>query len=81
MIIKSEVCTLLEQRLGGQLSGDEISALAAEIEELQTGWEEVHFDSQEMGYTLSVECLDICALAEAVGQGKEIRFFKRRVSS
>ena len=81
MIVRSELTALLAGRLGDRLPQEEIAALAEEIDGLEAGWEEVRFDPRAMGYTMSVECEDICSLAEAIGKGQEVRFFRRRASA
>lgn len=78
MIVRDDLVKSLKRKLDGRLSEAEIDALAKEITGLQGDWEEINIDPQEMGYTMSVDCSDICALAEAIAKGREIRFFMRK---
>lgn len=81
MVVRNELLALLQQRLKGRLPDNEIARLAEEIAGLDQEWEEVDIDPETMGYTLSVDCPDICALAEAISKGEEFRFFRKKVSA
>ncbi len=79
MFGKNEVVRVLEKHLGADRSKESIQELAREIVELEKEWEEVPIVDEEMGYTLKVDCQDICALAEQIQKGAIIRLFRKRV--
>ena len=81
MIGKNEIVQVLEKHLGSDRSKESIQKLAQELVALEKDWEELQFEEEEMGYTMKVDCGDICFLAEQIQKGATVRIFRKRVSS
>jgi len=78
MIPQKRLQELLEKRLKGLVPEDQIEVLLSEIENLSDDWEEMGVSHQQMGYSLSLNCPDICWLADQVDKGEVIRIFRRK---
>ncbi len=78
MIPRKELLSLLEARLKGALPPEAVQILAGEILELENGWEEMHISHQDMGYSVSVKCSDICWLADQVDHGAVLKLYRKK---
>jgi hypothetical protein len=78
MIPRRELEDLLEDRLNGVLPKQEVRELITEIEHLEDDWEEMNVAHREMGYSMSVNCPDICWLADQIYNGAQIKLYRRR---
>jgi len=78
MIPRTELAGLLRNRLGDYLSNEKLDELATEILSLEGGWEELDVTHKEMGYSMSVNCTDICWLANQVDHGAVIRMCRKK---
>ena len=78
MIPRTELAGLLRNRLGAYLSNEKLDELATEILSLEGGWEELDVSHKEMGYSMSVNCTDICWLAEQVDHGAVIKMCRKK---
>jgi len=78
MIPEKELEELLQSRLQGSISPTQIQSLLLDIRRLGNEWEEVNVAHKEMGYSMSVNCPDICWLADQVYQGESIRMFRKK---
>ncbi len=57
---------------------DKLQELVNEIVALEGDWEEMSVSHSDMGYSASVNCADICWLAEQVDRGAVIKLFRKR---
>ena len=78
MIPRTELADLLRNRLGDYLPKAKLDELATEILNLEAGWEEIDISHKEMGYSMSVNCSDICWLADQVDHGAVIKMYKKK---
>lgn len=78
MIVKEEVEKVLNKYLDLPLTAELIGQITAEIVALQREWEELEIPPEEMGYSASVNCVDICAIDKLIEQGEIIKFFRKR---
>jgi hypothetical protein len=78
MIYPAELELLLNNRLEGTLSKEKLADLLREIQALSDEWEEVPISHREMGYSMSVNCPDICCLAEQIYEGNVFKFYRKR---
>jgi hypothetical protein len=78
MIPKRELQELLQSRLEGILPQEDFQGLVTEIERLEDDWQEMNVAHREMGYSMSVNCPDICWLADQVYNGAQIKFYRRK---
>ncbi len=78
MIPRTELAELLRNRLSDSLSQEKLDELANEILNLEAGWEELDVSHKEMGYSMSVNCPDICWLADQVDHGSVIRMYRKK---
>jgi hypothetical protein len=77
MIDREKVMAVLTKRFAGASPGD-LAAAANAIVGLEDEWEEVTGDDARLGYHYSVDCGEICYLAELAETGAEFRIFRRR---
>jgi hypothetical protein len=77
MIDREKVLTVLHKRFPGA-SVDQLAAAANAIVGLDDEWEDVTSREAELGYNYSLQCAEICYLAEQVQQGTEFRIFMKR---
>jgi hypothetical protein len=77
MIDREKVLTVLHKRFPGA-SVDQLAAAANAIVGLDDEWEDVTSREAELGYNYSLQCSEICYLAEQVQQGTEFRIFMKR---
>jgi hypothetical protein len=78
MVPRRELEELLQNRLKGVLPQQEFRDLVTEIERLEDDWEEMKVAHREMGYSMSVNCPDICWLADQVYSGAQIKLYRRK---
>ena len=76
MIDRQKLETVLGRRFPGA-TRPQIAAAANAIMGLEDEWEEVG-TPDDFGYTLSSQCVDICALAREADSGTEYRVLRRR---
>lgn len=77
MIDREKVLTVLRNRFPGA-TVEQMAAAANAIVGLEDEWEDVSRRAAELGFHFSVQCGDICYLAEQVQRGAEFRLFRRR---
>jgi hypothetical protein len=78
MIPTRELQELLHSRLERILPQQAFQSLMTEIEHLENDWEEMNVAHRKMGYSMSVNCPDICWLADQVYSGAQIKFYRRK---
>ena len=77
MIDREKVLAVLHKRFPGS-PADQIAAAANAIVGLGDEWEDVTAKEPELGYHFSVQCGEICFLAEQVQQGAQFRLLMKR---
>lgn len=77
MVDRQKVLAVLDSRFPGA-GPQQLAAAADAIVELDDDWEEVIGHDEELGFNFSVQCPDICYLADEVRRGAEVRIFLRR---
>lgn len=78
MIPQNELEELLRNRLKDSITPQQIELLLGDVTKLSNEWEEMDVTHKEMGYSMSVNCPDICWLADQVYQGARIRMFRKK---
>jgi hypothetical protein len=78
MIDREKVLAVLHKRFPSA-TPDQLAAAANAIVGLDDEWEDVTGHEPELGYHFSVQCGEICYLAEQTQLGAQFRVFKRRV--
>ncbi len=78
MIPRKELINLLRDRLKGAVSPEKVDDLAGEIMNLEGEWEEMDVSHRDMGYSVSVNCQDICWLADQVDRGAVIKLYRKK---
>ena len=78
MIPRNELVSLLQRRLNGVVPQEKLDQLVADILGLEDGWEEMSISHRDMGYSMSVNCPDICWLADQIEQGAVIKLFRKK---
>jgi len=78
MIDREKVLSVLQKRFPGS-TPDQLAAAANAIVGLDDEWIDVTSRESELGYHFSVQCSEICYLADQVQQGGEFRIFKKRI--
>jgi hypothetical protein len=79
MIDREKVLAVLRKRFPGA-AVDQVAAAANAIVGLEDEWEDVTNHEPEFGYHFSVQCGEICYLAEQQQLGSQFRVFRRRAS-
>jgi hypothetical protein len=77
MIDREKVLTVLNKRFAGA-TPEQCAAAANAIVGLDDEWEDVTEREPELGYHFSVQCTEICYLADLAQHGAEVRVFVRR---
>jgi|FaiFalFF_MnMetaG_3_1042247.scaffolds.fasta_scaffold13072_2 uncharacterized protein YcsI (UPF0317 family) len=73
------ILNVLRQHLGETLPEDRLTAIAEEIgRALAAAWEEVPLVDEEMGYTASLELVDVCLIDRLLNEGYDIRVYRSR---
>ncbi|MEW5983733.1 MAG: hypothetical protein AB1806_15380 [Acidobacteriota bacterium] len=80
MIDREKVLVVLRKRFPGS-SPEQIAAAANAIVGLEDEWMDVTDREPQMGYHFSVQCGEICFLADQVQQGAQFRLLMRRAPS
>lgn len=81
MVDREKVIAVLRKRFE-RASAEQIAAAANAIVGLEEEWEEVTGHEPDFGFHFSVQCNDICYLAEEIERGSQFRvFIKRRTGS
>ncbi len=78
MIPRSDLTELLQKRLQEYMPKQKLQELITDILALEEGWEELEVSHRDMGYSMSVNCPDICFLADQIDQGSIIKLFRKR---
>ncbi len=79
MIDREKVLAVLHKRFPGA-TADQFAAAANAIVGLDDEWEDVSSHEAEFGYHFSIQCREICYLAEQFQQGGQFRIFRRRLA-
>lgn len=77
MIDREKVLAVLQKRFPGS-SPDQVAAAANAIVGLEDDWVDVTSRETELGYHFSVQCGEICFLADQVQQGSLFRLFMKK---
>jgi hypothetical protein len=77
MVDREKVLAVLAKRFPGG-TPEQMAAAANAIVGLSDEWEEVTEREPDLGYHFSVQCSDICYLAEQNQRGDQFRLFRRR---
>lgn len=77
MIDREKVLAVLHKRFPGS-TPDQIAAAANAIVGLEDEWVDVTDREPQMGYHFSVQCGEICFLADQIQQGAQFRLLMRR---
>lgn len=80
MIDREKVLVVLRKRFPGS-SPDQIAGAANAIVGLDDEWIDVSEREPQMGYHFSVQCGEICFLADQIQQGAQFRLLMRRPSA
>jgi hypothetical protein len=78
MIPRRELSELLQQRLTAYMPAEKVEELIGDILGLEEGWEELDVAHRDMGYSMSVNCSDICWLADQVDRGAVFKLFRKK---
>ena len=79
MLDREKVLAVLHKRFPTAAPAD-LAAAANAIVRLEDEWEDVTAHEPEFGYHFSVQCGEICYLAEQTDRGGQFRVFRRRAS-
>ena len=79
MIDREKVLAVLRKRFPGS-TPEQFAAAANAIVGLDDEWEDVTGHESEFGYHFSVQCGEMCYLAEQAGLGAQFRLFRRRAA-
>ena len=77
MIDREKVLAVLQKRFRGS-APDQLAAAANAIVGLDDEWEDVSVRERELGYHYSIQCGEICYLADQVQRGSQFRLFMKR---
>jgi hypothetical protein len=79
MIDREKVLAVLQKRFPGS-APDQLAAAANAIVGLDDEWEDVTNREPELGYHFSVQCGEICYLADEAQRGTQFRILMKRSS-
>lgn len=77
MIDREKVLAVIHKRFPGA-TPDQVAAAANAIVGLDDEWIDVTAREPELGYHFSVQCSEICYLADQLQQGAQFRIFMKR---
>jgi len=77
MVDREKVLAVLARRFPGS-TPEQLAAAANAIVGLDEEWEEVTDREAELGYHFSIQCSDICYLANEIENGAVFRLFRKR---
>ena len=80
MLDREKVLTVLSKRFPGA-TAEQMAAAANAIVGLDDEWEEVTSHEPDFGYHYSVQCGDICYIANERESGAKLRLFRRRTAA
>jgi hypothetical protein len=78
MIDREKVLAVLHKRFPGS-TPDQVAAAANAIVGLDDEWIDVTSRETELGYHFSVQCSEICFLADQTQQGSQFRLFMKKM--
>ena len=78
MIDREKVLAVLQKRFPGS-AAEQLAAAANAIVGLEDEWVDVTSREPELGYHFSVQCGEICYLADQVQQGAQFRILRKRL--
>ena len=78
MIPHEDLEQILLSRLESLLPSEQIAELVSEIEQIENEWEEVQVQHRQMGYSMSLNCPDICWLADQIFKGEILKFHRKK---
>lgn len=77
MVDREKVLAVIRRRFPGA-APDQAAAAANAIVGLEDEWEDVSSREDELGYHYSVNCTDICYLAQQAERGDIFRIYRRK---
>ena len=80
MLDRQKIESVLTRRFPGARPGD-VAAATNAIMGLGDEWEDVTAREPEFGYHFSIQCGEICYMAEQIQMGAQFRVFKKRFDS
>jgi hypothetical protein len=78
MIDREKVLAVLLKRFPGS-TPEQVAAAANAIVGLEDEWVDVTAREAELGYHFSVQCSEICFLADQTQQGSQFRLFMKKM--
>jgi hypothetical protein len=78
MIPRKELTELLRTRLLDFIPPKVTEKLITDILLLEEEWEEINVEPREMGYSTSIDCSNICWLANQVEQGAVFKIYRKK---
>jgi hypothetical protein len=78
MIPRRELTELLQSRLTTYMPTEKVDELISAILGLEADWEELDVAHRDMGYSMSVNCPDICWLADQVDRGAVFKLYRKK---
>ncbi len=79
MLEKALIVDILRSHLGENVDESTIDAIANELlSHQEKEWEEVHLRDEEMGYSASLELVDVCLIDRLLNEGYEVKIFKSK---
>ncbi|MBI4481977.1 MAG: hypothetical protein HY652_03705 [Acidobacteria bacterium] len=77
MVTKEQVLGILKADFPGEVAS-RLESAASRIVALFEAWEEIPLVDEEMGYSLKVDCTDICKLAQMLEEGAVVKVFRKK---
>lgn len=77
MISIGDVTDVLAREINSVLTWEKVRNIVSELQRMDDEWEPMEVPVDELGYTMSTLCPDICRLAEQAAKGYEFRFLRR----
>lgn len=78
IVDSTALAELIREELGGAVARERLDHLTHKIAQLEAEWEEMPVPPDQMGYTASSLCSDICILAERIMAGDKIRVYRKK---
>lgn len=77
MVTKEQVLGILKAVFPGEAPW-RLEGAASRVMALFEAWEEIPLVDEEMGYSMKVDCTDICKLAQLLEQGAVVKVFRKK---